>query len=124
MDLVDFKTTFDGVLQTYIEQKIALSVDLLDNKRLKKIMEYIQTFIFSGGKRLRPYCVRAVYTGLGGREEKEIIKFAVMFEVFHAMALIHDDIIDSADKRHNVSTMHGFVETLLDDVRDKHHAAE
>jgi geranylgeranyl pyrophosphate synthase len=29
------------------------------------------------------------------------------------MALIHDDIIDQADKRHNALTMHSYIENLL-----------
>jgi len=61
---------------------------------------------------------------LGGKKEKEILDFGVIFELFHTMALIHDDIIDSADKRHNAMTMHKFIETLLEDAPNKHHVAE
>jgi geranylgeranyl pyrophosphate synthase len=40
------------------------------------------------------------------------------------MALIHDDIIDEADKRHNASTMHMYIESLLKEAENRHHVAE
>ena len=124
MDLIDFKTTFDGVLQEYIIEKIKRAKQLLADPRTNKFIEYIQTFIFSGGKRIRPYVLRAVYMWLGGTKEKEILQFGIIFELFHTMALIHDDIIDSADKRHNAMTMHAYIETLLDEATNRHHVAE
>jgi len=61
MDLIDFKTTFDGILETYIDEKLEKCKELLGDGRLKKFVDHIETFIFSGGKRIRPYCARAVY---------------------------------------------------------------
>gem|GEM_PF-5432069 len=39
----------------------------------------------------------------------EVWQFAITFELLHTMALIHDDIIDEADKRHNVATIHHYI---------------
>jgi len=39
------------------------------------------------------------------------------------MALIHDDIIDQADKRHNAPTVHSFIEKNLTGD-NAHHIAE
>ena len=124
MDITDFKTTFDGILQTYVHEKISQSQHLLGNDKLNKIISYIQTFIFSGGKRIRPFCLWAVYMWLGGVQEKDIFQFGIVFELLHTMALIHDDIIDEAKKRHNALTMHSFVETLLKEGEHRHHIAE
>ncbi|NCO98153.1 hypothetical protein GW864_03190 [bacterium] len=37
-----------------------------------------------------------------------------MFELFHTMALIHDDIIDQSEKRHNILTIHQYINSILD----------
>ncbi|HCB51818.1 TPA: hypothetical protein DEP21_04610 [Patescibacteria group bacterium] len=41
------------------------------------------------------------------------MKFSMIFELFHTMALIHDDIIDQAAKRHNISTMHKYITSII-----------
>jgi hypothetical protein len=61
MDLVDFKTTFDGILEKYVDEKITQAKLLLADEKLNKFVGYIDTFIFSGGKRIRPYCLWAIY---------------------------------------------------------------
>jgi geranylgeranyl pyrophosphate synthase len=40
------------------------------------------------------------------------------------MALIHDDIMDQSEKRHNAMTLHTYVETLLGTNINKHHVGE
>ncbi len=113
MDLSSFKTTFDGILQTYVNEKIAQSKKLISDEKINKFIEYITTFIFSGGKRIRPYGLRIIYTGFGGTNEKAIFNFGIIFELLHSMALIHDDIIDQAEKRHNALTVHSYIENIL-----------
>ncbi|MFA5747878.1 MAG: polyprenyl synthetase family protein [Candidatus Absconditabacterales bacterium] len=113
MDISEFKVTFDGILQNYVDAKIQQTKKLLDNDRLNKFIDYIGSFIFSGGKRIRPYCLRLAYKGFGGENEKAILNFGIIFELLHTMALIHDDIIDQSEKRHNASTMHQFINSIL-----------
>ena len=124
MNLSDFKTTFDAVLQTYVDEKINQSKNLLADPKLNTFVQYVQTFIFSGGKRVRPYSLRAIYTGLGGVQEADVLKLGIIFELLHSMALIHDDIIDQAGKRHNELTMHEYIKTLLPQTSNTHHIAE
>ncbi|HBB03561.1 TPA: hypothetical protein DCZ39_01470 [Patescibacteria group bacterium] len=62
MDLSSFKTTFDGILQYYVHGKIEQAQKLISDKKINKFIEYINTFIFSGGKRIRPYGLRLIYT--------------------------------------------------------------
>lgn len=124
MDLATFKTTFDGILEKYVTEKIEQSKHLISDKKINKFIEYINTFIFSGGKRIRPYGLRITYMGFGGQNEKSILNFGVIFELLHSMALIHDDIIDQADKRHNALTVHTYIETLLDKHSHAAHVAE
>lgn len=113
MDLASFKTTFDGILERYVNEKTEQAKQLIDNKHINKFIDYIDTFIFSWGKRIRPYGLRLTYMGFGGQNEKAILNFGIIFELLHSMALIHDDIIDQSDKRHNAMTMHSYIHTLL-----------
>jgi hypothetical protein len=61
MDLASFKTTFDGILQTYIQEKVKQAQKLIDDKKINTFIDYINTFIFSGGKRIRPYGLWLIY---------------------------------------------------------------
>lgn len=124
MELLDFKTTFDGILQTYVDQKVIQAKGLLGDKKLNQMVQYIERFIFSGGKRLRPYCARAVYLWLGGTQEKAMLHFSILFELFHSFALIHDDIMDQAEKRHNELSTHNYIMTLLGSSPKVSHTAE
>ncbi|MCX6824406.1 MAG: polyprenyl synthetase family protein [candidate division SR1 bacterium] len=124
MDLSSFKITFDGILQTYVQGKIEQSHKLINDKKINTFIDYITTFIFSGGKRIRPYGLRITYTGFGGDNEKAILNFGIIFELLHSMALIHDDIIDQSEKRHNAATMHSYITTLLGNNPNAKHIAE
>jgi geranylgeranyl diphosphate synthase type I len=50
-----------------------------------------------------------MYKGLGGKSDKDSMYFAITFEVLHSMALVHDDIMDQAEKRHNIPTVHKYI---------------
>ncbi len=124
MDLSSFKTTFDGILQTYVHSKIEQAQKLISDKKINNFIDYINTFIFSGGKRIRPYGLRLTYIWFGWANEKAILNFGIIFELLHSMALIHDDVIDQADKRHNALTVHAFIEKALEGNIQAHHIAE
>ena len=124
MDLARFKTTFDGILQTYVQDKIEQAQRLISDKKINSFIEYINTFIFSGGKRIRPFGLWITYTWFGGTNEKAILNFGIIFELLHSMALIHDDIIDQADIRHNAPTVHAHIETLLNENANAKRIAE
>ena len=67
----------------------------------KKIGEYI---IRSGGKRIRPRITLAVSEGLG-LEEEDALDLASAVELVHTASLVHDDVIDLAEKRRNNPTV-------------------
>lgn len=124
MNLSDFKVTFDAVLQTNVDEKINQSKNLLADPKLNSFVQYVQTFIFSGGKRVRPFSLCALYAGLGGSQDEDILKLGIIFELLHSMALIHDDIIDQSGKRHNELTVHEYIATVLPQTTNTHHIAE
>ena len=67
----------------------------------KKIGEYM---IRSGGKRIRPRILLAVSKGLGLAEE-DALDLASAVELIHTASLVHDDVIDLAEKRRNSPTV-------------------
>ncbi len=69
---------------------------------LYKPSEYIMT---GGGKRIRPFLVLASAKAVGS-EFKNVYNAAVAVELLHNFTLVHDDIMDNADKRRNLPTLH------------------
>lgn len=122
MNITTFKDKFDIVFKSYVDEKINQAKLILNDQRINTYIEYIQDFIFSWWKRIRPYCLWIMYTWFGGEQENDIMQFAIIFELLHSMALIHDDIIDQSTKRHNVSTMHTYISDIL--WSQKNHIAE
>ena len=67
----------------------------------KRIGEYI---IQSGGKRIRPRITLAVSKGLG-LNENDALNLASAVELIHTASLVHDDVIDLAEKRRDSPTV-------------------
>ena len=59
----------------------------------------------SGGKRLRPLLVLLSAKAVGGKFS-QAYNAAVAVELLHNFTLVHDDIMDNADKRRGRSTLH------------------
>ncbi len=86
---------FERRLQSYVE-----NVKL--EKRLKKALIYI---ISAGGKRIRPLIV-LISGKMCGAEYDELMNLALAVEFVHTASLIHDDIIDLAEKRRSKTALH------------------
>ena len=59
-----------------------------------------------GGKRIRPRLCLLAYSLYKNRFDESILSPAAAIEVFHSFTLIHDDIMDKADVRRGVPTVH------------------
>lgn len=59
----------------------------------------------AGGKRLRPSALLLAAEAVGGKPEN-VIPSAVAIELIHNFTLIHDDIMDVADLRRGLPTVH------------------
>ena len=59
-----------------------------------------------GGKRIRPRLCLTAYSLFKDSFSEEILTPAAAIEVFHSFTLIHDDIMDKADVRRGVPTVH------------------
>jgi geranylgeranyl diphosphate synthase type I len=77
-----------------------------DNELAHPIDE-IRRLVLSGGKRLRPAFCHWGYVGAGGGDNDQIdIDAGAAFELMHAFALFHDDVMDDADSRRGQPTTH------------------
>lgn len=75
-------------------------------KELLGMIENLKEFVLSGGKRIRPIFFCYGHLIAGGEKKEDIIKTAVSIELIHSYFLIHDDIIDKDNFRHNDLSMH------------------
>jgi len=69
------------------------------------VLEMSNHILSSKGKMLRPACV-LLCAKLDGEEVKEeALHFAAAVELLHMASLVHDDIMDMAETRHNIQTI-------------------
>ena len=91
----------DTFLTPELARWAALDADLLDP------MAEIRRLVLSGGKRLRPAFCHWGFVGVGGDPGAAIVTDAgAAFELMHAFALFHDDVMDDADSRRGEPTTH------------------
>nr|WP_286160330.1 polyprenyl synthetase family protein [Streptomyces yunnanensis] len=71
-------------------------------------------FLFAGGKRLRPLlCVTGWWAGGGRGMPAQVVSVAAGLEMFHAFALIHDDLMDGSQTRRGRPVLHRVLATEL-----------
>ncbi|WP_316750430.1 polyprenyl synthetase family protein [Streptomyces herbicida] len=88
--------------------------DFLDRKclmaepsQLLEPKEMLRGFLSPGGKLVRPVmCLCGWYASGGARDPGPVVKAAASLELFHAFALIHDDVMDDSDTRRGRPTLH------------------
>ena len=67
----------------------------------------IRRLVMAGGKRLRPAFCYWGFIGAGGDpSDARIVDAGAAFELMHAFALFHDDVMDDADSRRGAPTTH------------------
>lgn len=74
-----------------------------DNEFIKESLEELKR-LSKGGKRVRGYLVK-LGAMLFGKDDDSYIDLAAALEIFQTAILIHDDIIDEADKRRGLETI-------------------
>ncbi|MEV1288077.1 polyprenyl synthetase family protein [Micromonospora sp. NPDC049679] len=70
------------------------------------VFDTLRRFVLAGGKRLRPMFCYWGWRGAGRPDSPEIVAAAAALELFHAFALIHDDIMDGSDWRRGEASVH------------------
>ncbi len=111
MKLEDFKKEIGKeILRFYDQKHSALAID--ENKDLIPIFNHLRKLL-QDGKRIRAYVAFLSYKANGGKENNKAIKLLSFIEIFHAFCLVHDDIMDKADERHGIETIHKFVSNSI-----------
>jgi geranylgeranyl diphosphate synthase type I len=97
-------------LRRRIERALAEFLDdaltRLDSSPSTSAFGLLRSYVLNGGKRIRPGLCYWGWRGAGGADCAEIIRAAAALELFHAFALIHDDIMDGSDVRRGQPAMH------------------
>ena len=96
-------------VESRLEQFLAPELDrwaAFDSELVEPLAE-IRRLVLSGGKRLRPAFCHWAFVGCGGdADDPIVIDTGAAFELMHAFALFHDDVMDDADSRRGERTTH------------------
>lgn len=99
----------DSRLDEFLTDHTPLLTEVSED--LAPFVEYSRTFL-SGGKRFRARCALLGYATIQESVPDLAIDVACALEVFHAAALVHDDIMDNSDTRRGAPSVHRLFETL------------
>ncbi|MEU1134535.1 polyprenyl synthetase family protein [Streptomyces sp. NPDC005900] len=104
LDLGLLREQIDTALEDYLSAK---AQQAKAHRLPPTPLEVVRDFVFAGGKRIRPLmCALGWYAAHGQGETAPVIRAAASLELFHAFALIHDDIMDRSDTRRGHPTVH------------------
>ena len=96
-------------LQSFLE---ARAEDLSSLGHDVKSFDSFARKFLTGGKRFRALCAIHGFRVHGDVVSEQAIDIAAALEVFHAAALVHDDIMDSSDTRRGSPSAHRAFENL------------
>lgn len=82
-----------------VDRLVAVSLKS-DVALVSQVSEYI---VLSGGKRLRPLIVLLAARALGYEGEQHV-RAATIIEFIHTATLLHDDVVDSSDRRRGMDS--------------------
>lgn len=85
-----------------VDEAIPKFLPITPPDELYKAMRHL---LDAGGKRLRPSALLLAVEAAGGKPEN-VMPAAVAIELIHNFTLIHDDIMDEADLRRGLATVH------------------
>jgi geranylgeranyl diphosphate synthase type I len=92
-----------------LDELIAAEIDRWErvDPVLVDMLESLRQLLDAGGKRLRPAFCHWAFVGAGGdAADSRIVDAGAAFEMLHAFALVHDDVMDGSDTRRGERTTH------------------
>lgn len=78
---------------------------LLEDRKPESLYQPCHFIVEGTGKRLRPFLVMIAAKSVGA-DPQSVMNAAMAVELFHNFTLVHDDIMDNADKRRGRPTLH------------------
>lgn len=91
-----------GRRRTEIDRELEVALAVGENERLRTAMKH---YPLAGGKRLRPVLTYLVTDAISGNG-RVTVPFGAGLELLHNFTLVHDDIMDKADKRRGITSVH------------------
>ncbi len=70
-----------------------------------ELQDLVDYALAHGGKRLRPLALFLTGAGRNGSFDESLVRAAAVVELVHLATLVHDDILDGADLRHDHPTV-------------------
>ncbi|MBB5803065.1 geranylgeranyl diphosphate synthase type I [Saccharothrix ecbatanensis] len=102
LDLHRVRDRVDTALDRFLDYKVRTAPDMC----LPPLIDALRDFI-EGGKRLRPLFLYCGWAAAGDQVDDEVaVRVGVAMELFHSFALIHGDVVDSAEVRRGKPTVH------------------
>ena len=112
----------EALLATFLDQKVADSTTI--HPSYTRLVSHVRATAMAGGKRIRPHLIFLAY----GDYSEQITKVAAAHELLHMALLVHDDIIDRDNTRHNQPTIHAaydqHYEPYLPDTAERKHFSQ
>lgn len=110
-------------LKSKIDKELVRFLALADRQYgLTKIsallFKSIKKFVLNNGKRIRPLLFIIGYLGFSKKNDANLYRSAVSWELFHDFMLVHDDIIDKSDTRRGKPSMHAMLNNYLSKFGD------
>ncbi|WP_433386945.1 polyprenyl synthetase family protein [Micromonospora sp. KLBMP9576] len=102
IDASGLRARFDGALAEFLDRR---GRDWPDGVS-RGLFTALHRFVLARGKRIRPLFCYWGWRGAGGADEAPIVVAGAALELFHAFALIHDDILDGSDRRRGEPSVH------------------
>jgi len=96
-----FRKAFDKETKK-IDERLS---KLLVGKKPESLYDPCEYVLKSGGKHLRGYLVLLTTKAVGGKYS-QAYNAALSVEILHSFTLVHDDIMDNADKRRGLPALH------------------
>lgn len=100
--IIENLKSFSVSFEEYLEKVI-----LIEQADFTSHYDAMKYSLLSGGKRLRPFILKAFYSAAGGKD-KAFLNFAAALEMIHTYSLIHDDLpsMDNDDFRRGRPSCH------------------
>jgi geranylgeranyl diphosphate synthase, type II len=96
--------SLDGMI-AYFEDAFRSEITRIGQTAPQKLYEPVAYSLSIGGKRLRPALMLHAASIFSASAE-HVLPAAFAIEIFHNFTLLHDDIMDKADLRRGVTTVH------------------
>jgi geranylgeranyl diphosphate synthase type I len=103
LDIDDLHRRVGGCLDAFLAEQATVLADI--GSDLVLLADAARDLLRSG-KRLRAAFCYWGWRGAGGNDCDEVVAAASAFELFHAAALIHDDVMDGSDTRRGKPAIH------------------